>query len=345
MVIAVLYSCSYSYTMQVEETKAPIFGTYLGESLTPKSLPLLAPPLAQEAIKPIRAWLNVPLHKWIIESLMTLKWPLAGISGNFLTQAVGINKLLQFNKMPNISFDPDKKRFGWNYIFDIEGTNYVMQIAGPLYRAKCLLVFNDPNPNDPHLQETTDDIMCDQVIVKQSATYQTVSRVAHYLRAIEAIEKFGLNSVIVPKTYLIGKDKDEHNEVNDNNSIVIQEKLKKTVIPVRENVDKLVSGISPKMVEEFLILVVYADLWDLEANLLFDIQSGKFVISDLEQPGGSNPSEFFQKNMTHVLRQIRSGINQINRLFSKFPHLHDVCQKFVDMSDQELKEIGSGKKP
>jgi hypothetical protein len=319
-----------------EESPAPLFSTYLGEQLTPASLPMLAPQLSKRDLQIIRAWLSDPLCHKTIKGLVHLQWPLAGITGNFAKQQRGINLLLQLQGMPNLS--------RWNYIFDIQETRYVMQIAGVLNRVKNLLVFNDPNLDDPHLQDKTPDDLCDKAIVMQSSTYQTVSRMAHYLRALEAIDKFKLDEIVLPRTYIIGIDEDLPAEVHDENSVIIQEKIT-DVTPVRDIVDQIAETITEKAVKQLLILAIYAGLWDLNANLLFDKATGRFAISDFEQPQCSNPRYFFHKREAHVIGNIRNGIYQVNGLLGKYPHLHSICEKFLSLSDEELRQIGSGELP
>lgn len=320
-----------------EEHKISVFSTFSAKELTPQSLPLLMPQLPEKDYLNIRKWVDNPLHKSIIKYLVVLQHPLAGSTGDFKDVRTRINGFLQLCGLYNLS--------RWNYIFEIGGTDYVIQFAGVLNRVKNLLIYNDPDPTNPTFVHKTPDALCDLVIKKIPATYQTVSRAAHYLRAMEAKDIFNLDAIFLPKTFLISIDRQMPAHVHDGNSVVIQKKILADVVPVRQMPLQEKMKIAVENVRQLLVLSIYAVIWDLNANLLFDQQNKTFVISDLEQPNTSNPSDFFLKREARTLEIIRDGISQIRGLFENVPHLKNICKQFSDFNDAELKKIGSGKLP
>jgi len=343
------------YAME-QKDPAPLFSTYLGKQLTPKTLPLLAPQMPQDDYVKVRAWITDVRET--LKELMKLEKPLLKIPfvkpdsfdcqtgcghvapkvATFVAQRRMINKILKHKlNMRNMSQK--------NCIFDIPGTNYVAQIAGHQNRVMNLLVAHE-SPEKPGLQYTP-DLQCDQVITNWPETFQTVSRLAIYLRAKEAIEKFNLNKIQIPRTYLIGLDERLPGQANDFNSIVIQEKMPHAISIVQLIItNDGFASISAEAVRQLAILTIYAALWDLHTgNLFFDISARTFVISDFEQENTSNPLYFFNKKEDEPLRLGRFGLTHINQLFSGEPHLFQICTKIVQLADNELMQVASGALP
>jgi hypothetical protein len=212
-----------------------------------------------------------------------------------------------------------------------------MQIAGVLNRVSNMFAIT---------QKKCPDVLCDQKLEEQPETYQGISRLTHYLRALEAKSTFNLDKIRLPRTYLIGLKSDLPTKANDETSVIVQEKVH-NARPVCEVIGQIAGIISEEAVKQVFIMTVYAGLWDLEKNLLIDtsVWPYMFVISDLEQPNGSNPHDFFHKNEGKVFSNIRSGINHLNKIFGQIPHLRGICQKFAQMSNEEFKQIGSGTLP
>lgn len=334
-----------------QEMAAPLFSTFLGKQLTQESLPLLAPPLPPTDVAKVRAWINSS-HE-MLQELIRFEKPVLRIpfltrrlengqeisllAENFVEQKVKTNEILsQRFKVRNKS--------SYNYIFDIPETNYVAQIAGPLRRGRNLLIANDPNPEAPTLQYTAPQLW-DDVIIRWCSTCQTVSRLATYLRAKEAVERFHLDKITLPATYIIGLDENLPGQVNDDNSLIIQEKIEKAY-PVRIifHTDRARVA-SPEAVRQVAIVIIYALIWDVDANLLIHPSTKNFVISDFEQYDKSNPNDFFMKNDYFCLHMIRRGLSELRDLFMYIPVLDTVCQRFVQLTDDQLKQIAAGTLP
>lgn len=347
-ILALCVSLS-GYAMQ-RDTAAPLFSTYCGEQLTPESLPLLAPQLPSADLVKVGEWIRLfygSLHELVQFQKPALRVPFARrqignqvlpvVAGNFGIQQQAINQALMLRGLPNKS--------NWNYIFDIPGTRYMAQIAGRLNRVKNLLVANDPNPAAPTLQDTTPDQLCDRVIARWPKTYQTVSRLATYLRAKEAVDLFHLDKVTLPSTYILGLEEDLPNQVNDDNSLIIQEKIDQAYSVRSISVSDRAAAITPEAVRQVAIVIIYASMWDINANLMINPFTRNFVISDFEQPNNSNPSNFFMKKDASAIGLARCGLGQLAGLIKDVPGAAAICQTFSQLSDNEMKQIALGTLP
>ncbi len=325
-----------------QRAPAPLFSTYLGQQLTPENLPVLAPQMPNDDCAKVRTWISSV--RPILHELMKLERPLLKMPfvnpdlsqcGYFSPQI--INRVLKREQhLRNMSTN--------NYIFDVPGTNYVAQIAGRENRVTNLLAANDPDQEELTLTDAP-QAMWDRVITKWPHTYQTVSRLAVYLRAKEAIERFNLDKIKIPRTYLVGLNGNLPREATDDNSIVIQEK-RPNAKPVIKLAPNEYRSITPEAVRQLAIVTIYAALWDMYwDNVLFDVSTGLFVISDFEQPKISNPCYFFLKRDADALKQIFFGLENIDNLFNCMLHLSQIRTKITQLDTHDFQLIAAGTLP
>jgi hypothetical protein len=124
-------------------------------------------------------------------------------------------------------------------------------------------------------------------------TYQTISRLAYWLRLREAKKELKLNRICLPKQYLVhipGRP----TEVEDQNYVIVERKIKGG----RDFKDSPLA-VDKELMKQLTWLIGYAALWDLsDHNIL--IKDGKACMIDVEQPNVHKPLEFFHKNtQTH----------------------------------------------
>lgn len=396
-IVSILVLCASlgGYAMQPQATNP--FNTYGGCEINPETVGLIPSQVPGMQLpeldgRIIRKWIHD--NDTIIKSLVETSYPLlcyplacilpdASMIGstirltyffpNFGVYNAVVNaclnqygkdvaKRLQLEKygIKKSPFQNLSKAF--NYIFEIQGTKYVTQISGRLSRVHNLLIAN----HFPH--DRVPDQLCEALIRDKVPTYQTVSRFAGYLRAYEANSKFHLDKVKLPRTYLIGLYEDSPELVNDDNSIIIQEKVadeignlnlflnarneaqkekkeKILILVASLNQDQKALLISPEHVRQIAILAISSSLWDMHDNLLFDADSREFVYTDFEQPDNSNPTEFYLKNEAIALNLSRIARDQVCGLFGGVPGLGAICKILSQLTEAELKQIASGTLP
>ena len=206
----------------------------------------------------------------------------------------------------------------------------------------------------PH--DRTPDLLCDNAIKNRAIpTHQTVSRLAGYLHAERGHqERFNLDKVKLPRTYVIGLDQDFPENVNDDNVIVIQifiqekrtDKPADAYLVVTADSSLKACTISPEHVRQIGILAIYNPfMWDIKDNLFFDIGPMQFVYTDFEQPDATNPVDSFCKKDGQGLGLSHAGRDKVCELFSNVPGLEDICQRLRQLTDDQLMQIASGTLP
>lgn len=123
----------------------------------------------------------------------------------------------------------------------------------------------------------------------QGKTYQTITRMACWLRAKEAIEKLNLDRIRLPNHYLVhipGRPTD----MCDANYVIVEEQ-----IPDLKSMSQTDLLGDAEVVRQLTQLIGYSSLWDVnEGNLL--AHGDQAVIVDFESPNVHKPSNFYMKD-------------------------------------------------
>lgn len=158
-----------------------------------------------------------------------------------------------------------------------------------------------------HFKKELHDSECDQKIqtdgslkVKKKApkTYQTISRIAHYLLFLDAQERHKFETVIAPKMYPIhipGRPQ----EASDRNYIALEEEFKGL---------KEAGILSPKEEEELEIAIRETGLFNINRENVKRTVDGKLVIIDFEQPNNSIPPHFLYQDEGRFLNNMNAGL-------------------------------------
>jgi len=142
-------------------------------------------------------------------------------------------------------------------------------------------------------------------------TYQTISRIAHYLLFLQAVEQYQLVHVTVPAMYLVhipGRP----NDVSDRNYVVIEQRL--------ENLRTITSPdeLDQAQRDEIEIIIKTVGLFNIVRGNIFLTADEKIVFIDLEQPNNSNPLAFFHKAEDRFHNNVRAGLASFEKKnFSK----------------------------
>lgn len=161
----------------------------------------------------------------------------------------------------------------------------------------------------------------------ESTTLQTVSRFGNFIRYVAIANEHNLTDVIIPTLWLFQrKNADNYQEWHDGNSFIIQERMPKGCVLVKENKHRL-NNISPKAFKELMIAAASIPFWDLMAKL-YITPDNKFVVTNPQQ--GSNRSrEDFLRNGVIENNDIACAFEGLYKLCSENPQLQKRIQKFV----------------
>lgn len=133
-------------------------------------------------------------------------------------------------------------------------------------------------------------------------TYQHISRVAHYLLLLEAIEQQKLFQVTAPAMHLIhipGRP----TEVSDRNYIVVEKKI-----------DGLqdIKQLSAEEDKQLEAAVRATGLFNINQENCKRTADGKVAILDFEQPNNSLPNHFFHASPARFVNNMQAGLNSLN---------------------------------
>ena len=203
-----------------------------------------------------------------------------------------------------------------SYIFELPtNNNLFVQIAGPGFRL-C------------NIKGTEYYRIADHEVGK-AKTYQTVSRLAYYLKWLEESAKHTLNKVTVPATYLVPLyDNQPKNDYSDDNCFIIQERVPEGSHELRANKDHI-PHISSQSFKDLLGSIEKVGFWDIAANLLVNKNTNELVISDIEQPANEEPRYFFHQNKWLYENQIKTGYHELYDLCESDPESQRTIQDYV----------------
>lgn len=126
-------------------------------------------------------------------------------------------------------------------------------------------------------------------------TYQTISRMAGWLRAKQAQEELHeemhLDCIYLPKKYLMhipGRP----TAVDDTNYVIVAEKVS-GLVPIFET--NLLSD--PNVVAQLAHIILRSSLWDIHRDNVL-AKDGKACLIDFEQANGRRPSDFGKEHQT-----------------------------------------------
>ncbi len=125
-------------------------------------------------------------------------------------------------------------------------------------------------------------------------TYQTISRMPYWLMVKEAIEKYNLDRIRLPKMYVVhipGRP----TEVSDGNYVIVEENIGGAIAGAVGSIYDTEIMKDPEMKRQFEIVKNYANLWDNSAPN-YHVNKGILYPVDFEGPNNQKPSNFFWKN-------------------------------------------------
>lgn len=306
-------------TITTPTTFGPRRYEYEGEVISAASITKLAPPAPQE--------LHESITKFFVDDKDKLESYLLGYSpmvGSVKQSHDGANKLLTNMGKPNKS--------DWNYVFEAV-SGYMMYIAGHVNRQENLTVtatdhFQKAHPyelladgtrgrwltgddyktfSEKLAQEECDTLPDGRVYKMAPKTYQTISRMAHWLLFKQAQKDGKIPATItVPDTYLMhipGRSE----EVSDRNYVVVSKKL--------DGLQEVVV-LTPEEADAVKAAITAVGLFGCNKGGLKRMADGTLVLLDLEQPNNTTPRQFFHKADWKVKQNVQAGLEDFVKHFT-----------------------------
>lgn len=134
-------------------------------------------------------------------------------------------------------------------------------------------------------------------------TYQTMSQYAYYLLIQEAIARYHLHTITVPRTELL---QITPGPASDETCIIIQEKIAK----------KSLHKFRTAAIMHLIMLVLATGIWDLHEDNIITHKKGVILI-DLEQPNRYAPQEFLHKNPEPIIKHVCEGLESLAKVLKK----------------------------
>lgn len=256
-------------------------------------------------------YVRIGINKWLNENAEAIKYIMH--RRNALSQVrqemTENNEMLKKSSLENWS--------KWNYTIPVsikEENDYCIQISGPLIRLGNIAAYNKTFWEDVKEKSGIEGINALPTV----PTFQSASRLAHYLRLQEffSIEKkhqdahqnaegFLLNTMPL---YALMVPWSNSNSSDDENLIIVQEVLKGPKILLKDANKK--GTLTNDQISQLFRMVKYVGFWsDLTSNIF--VQNDKLYTFDFEQPGNSNPEDFFQKNLAKYHWNLTGAIKGI----------------------------------
>jgi hypothetical protein len=150
-------------------------------------------------------------------------------------------------------------------------------------------------------------------------TYQTISRIAYWLRIKEIKAALNLDRICVPDKYLI-RIPGRPAEVNDTNYVVGEAALRGA-----KPFDQTDLVEDPEVILQLMQVIGYANLWDINSNNILAL-NGQACIVDTEQPNVAVPTNFFLKDLKGQKGIGRHGWCELgNNIIQPYGEQHPEC--------------------
>lgn len=144
----------------------------------------------------------------------------------------------------------------------------------------------------------------ERFILECGKTYQTVSRMAYWLRSKEIKNKLNLNRVGVPKKYLVRlPNRSAH--IDDTNYVVVAKNIAGAVPITQTDLPR-----DPEVIKQLTQWIGYSAAWSVNPENILAHENKAWVV-DLEQPNVHKPTDFFHKNIEIHRSNVLHGWNEL----------------------------------
>jgi hypothetical protein len=283
--------------MSFEVLAQEAMNTYKGQAITAQNIVELAPKVPVEVNKMVQDWLRQRpdlIYVFSGESYYNMipfynKAPFAINFGNLDAQSKSYLELMR------LALERGGQKFpqsGPGYSAMLQ--NFTLLITSQWY-LKVSGFFNRRANIQHEMGKNNRDLEFPQELLEQfitkygKVTYQTISRLAYWLRIKEAREKFNLDRIGQTQMYLVHMP-GRPTEVNDMNYVIVEENLGDSKFMHETDMLK-----DPETKRQFDKMYQYAVLWDPSPQN-YKVKDNKIYCVDTEQANAQPPSNFFLKD-------------------------------------------------
>lgn len=305
--------CSFSVLASAMDAPHCSHNTYQGQEITAQSLLHLTPKMPAHLKAQVKAC--IAKYHVFITQLVTTPHPLTHENRKQKTKdnfalikeyedKGDVKNLSKFNYVLRFRDYPD---------FTMPINRWGSRVAYWIYSSGQGNVLN---PN-------FDADVADCALFEYMPSYQHCSRLAHALRAQEAIEKGNFKSMKITPTYLQhlpGKPK----ELSDENYVPIQvwiDNLQTVKELGPEKALEIRKNISPEALKEIHETIIYAALWDITSNLSVDGTNPHYYMIDLEEPFNHKQQFFYFKGPEGKKKYVQDVVLTLERMAKAFIEL------------------------
>lgn len=214
-----------------------------------------------------------------------------------------------------------------NYVFQIPGTTWWIQIGGPKHRVRNVYTYNTQKNSYDYVEiakhwELRNSNMLNSFEVVP--TYQTISRFAIYLLLQEAIDALGCTHVHAAPTYLVHIP-GYATHVCDEEYFVVQEHVE-GIVRLRD-VPERVKNIMPETVKELFNVIRHTGFWNVK-NGVYINSNNDLVLLDYEQRNIENPTDFFYKDVMSFDTGVHNGLQELATIHLR-PHAPKLYEQLL----------------
>lgn len=310
LLIVSCYAPLYSFQANFASTN-----TYKGEEITAESLLKLTPQAPQDITSVTQDWLTA--HPQLAHHLSGVDAPLAGdidIRRSYHKKVYGDFKDAGY---PTLTHSV-------NWVLDLH-PDWLMKVSGEPNRHENLTTYFGKNYGEEITPEELEHFKSESGV-----TFQTISRLAYYLRAKEVVEAEGL-SIKIPETYLVHIP-GQSLEICDANYVVVEKKVQGTFTYLEDHE----KAVEEQTILDLVKLIGYTALWNHTKNILVDKENAVHYV-DLEQPNRHNAkaSEFFHRVIEVHRSNVQHGWTELdNQIIKKYVEQQKVLnQRVIDITN------------
>lgn len=335
MILVALLCMPLLHAMEDNNVQQHGHNTYKGQVITAENLLDLLPAMPEDMKNELDDWIKQPHNKPFVQILAETS-PIVKHDIFSMKEDVQLSAKIKIATLENLKKINLSKH---NYNFRVDKLS-IIKISGLISRLRTL--YKLTTGNDPYHTDFW-SYPFEQMTTRKTPTFQHASTGAHYLRALEIIDKEKMQHLHTVPTYLYGIADQQNAPCCDEHYICVQpaydnpkfgngtHDIKQLEsLPERE-ITSILSSLPNDAFKELHTAIQYAALWNPSGNLLIDTKKPNEIwYSDLEQPNNSGP--FFYEGAqgyNKYLHDCSVGIFEMSAMIrGHAPEKYEMWQSF-----------------
>jgi len=319
-----LYSLVFTFSMYGMEEERYSHNTYKNIEINPISLLKISPEMPIALKKRVHECVNK--YQDLITKLVTTPHPLTHENRKQKTRdnfAI-IKEYEDRGEVKNLSDFNYVLRFRDYPEFTIPINRWGSRVAYWIHAS------GEGDPLNPNFN--ADSVNC--ATFEYLPSYQHCSRVAHYLRLKEIIEKDNFQYFKSTPTYFAHIPQ-KPQELSDENYVVIQkwiDDLKTLKEMAKEQAYEVKKNIPIDALNEIHKATIYAALWDIHSNLAIDGKNPYYYMIDLEEPMNHKPQFFYFRGDEGKEKYVKDTIAALERVAKIFLELPEQFERWQELT-------------